>query len=46
MSGTVPDTGVPENAATGTTGAVLTVMYPDFVRVLLPTVFFAVRVTL
>ena len=44
MSGTVPDTGVPENAATGADEPEMTVMYAVFVSVLLPTEFVAVRV--
>ena len=36
MSGAVPDVGVPENAATGATGAALTVMYPGWIFVLDP----------
>jgi hypothetical protein len=36
FNGAVPDVGVPENAATGATGAALTVMYPGWIFVLDP----------
>ena len=36
FNGAAPDVGVPENAATGATGAALTVMYPGWIFVLDP----------
>jgi len=46
MIGTVPDTGVPENAATGADEREVTITYSIFVSLLLPALFVAVRETL